>query len=130
MANEIITSDERLEFAPEIIKRRGFIRAKYWSWTEPKNGLITHAAKDKLIVLFQTNINTAVSYYPIKIGEVAKGLWDISYTNDLETIYKFTGGAEQEEVIDLPKAVRALFKETDDNGSESIGDNESVCGSD
>ena len=92
MDSELITTGEHYEFAEDIIKKRGFVRAKYWSWQEPRNGLITFASKTWLKVLFQSGVNIATSYYPIKIEEVQAGLWDITYTNDLETIYHIAGG--------------------------------------
>ena len=85
---ELITRGERAEFVSDLIKKRGFIRAKYWSWTEPRNGLITFASKSFLRVLFQTGINIATSYYTIKISEVEAALWEITYTPDLVTFYQ------------------------------------------
>ena len=51
---ELTTRGERTEFVSEVIKRRGFIRAKYRSWEEPRNGLVTFASKDYLRVLTKT----------------------------------------------------------------------------
>ena len=85
---ELITRGEHAEFAQDVIKRRGFIRAKYKTWDEPRNGLVTFASKSFLRVLFQTGINIATSYYTIKISEVEAGLWQITYTPDLVTFYQ------------------------------------------
>lgn len=85
--NELITRGEQVQFADGLIKKRGFVRAKYWSWEKPRNGLITYAGKEYLRVLFQTGVNVSVSYYTIKIAEVEAGLWQMTYTPDLETFY-------------------------------------------
>ena len=84
---ELITRGERAEFTSDLIKKRGFVRAKFWSWAEPRNGLVTYASKEYLRVLFQTGVNVSTSYYTIKIAEVEAGLWQITYTPDLETFY-------------------------------------------
>ena len=86
--NELITSGERAEFVSDLIKKRGFIRARYKTWEEPRNGLITYAGKEYLRVLFQTGINVATSYYTIKISEVEAGLWQLIYSPDLATFYR------------------------------------------
>lgn len=120
LESELIGLSEQPEFAREIIRRRGFIRAKHYSWTEPRNGLITHASPRILTVLFLANIGASVSYYTIKISEVAAGAWDLIYTNDFEHFYKIAGG-ETEEQIDLPSAVKKLFEESDENGDNENG---------
>lgn len=85
--NDLITRGEQVQFADDVIKKRGFIRAKYWSWEEPRNGLVTFANKDYLRVLFLTGTNIAASYYMIKIAEVDAKSWEITYTPDLATFY-------------------------------------------
>ena len=105
----ITVTNERTEFIPEMIMKRGFIRAKYWSWEEHRNGLISFAGKDFIRVLFQTGIHTAMSYYTIKIDEVKKGLWEITYSPDFEHFYKIEGG-QGEEDIDLIAEVHKLFE--------------------
>lgn len=107
---ELVTTGERMEFSPEVIKRRGFVRAKYWSWDEPRNGLITFAGKEFLRVLFLTGVNMAASYFPVKISEVKAGLWQLTYTPDLETFYTING-EEADSDIDLISGVRKLFTE-------------------
>lgn len=84
---ELITRGEQIQFASDVIKKRGFIRAKYHTWEDFRNGLTTYAGKDYLRVLFQTGINVSTSYYTIKISEVEAELWKIIYTPDLETFY-------------------------------------------
>ena len=118
--NELIYQGERFEFAKDIIKKRGFIRARYANWQEPRNGLIAFACKDFLNVLFLTGINQCATYFKIKAKEVQAGLWNIIYTNDLENFYRVEGG-EPEEDIELDAAVRKLFEEANQNGDNEDG---------
>ena len=112
---KLITTCEQTEFVPELIKRRGFIRAKYWSWEEPRNGLITYADKGFLRVLFLTGVNVAASYYAIKITEVEAGLWTAVYTPDFKSFYCIKQKEKEEEEpesdIDLIEGIRKLFEE-------------------
>ena len=89
--SKLITRGEQVQFAG-VIEKRGFIRAKYHTWDEPRNGLVAFASKNLLRVLFQTGVNIATSYYTIKIAEVDAGLWQITYTPDLATFYSVGGG--------------------------------------
>ena len=97
--NELVTTGESVEFSSELIKRRGFLRAKYWSWNDWRNGLVTFADKKSLRVLFQTGVNASTSYYTVKITEVVAGLWDLIYSNDMETFYRVDSKATQENRI-------------------------------
>lgn len=94
--NELVTTGESVEFSSELIKRRGFLRAKYWSWDEFRNGLVTFADKKSLRVLFQTGVNASTSYYTVKVSEVAAGLWDLIYSNDMQTFYRAEPKSTQE----------------------------------
>lgn len=97
--NELVTTGESAEFSPELIKRRGFLRAKYWSWENFRNGLVTFADKKSLRVLFQTGVNVSTSYYTVKVAEVEAGLWDLIYSNDMATFYRVDSKATQESRI-------------------------------
>lgn len=102
---ELITRGEQVQFADDLIKKRGFVRAMYWSWEEPRNGLVTFANHEYLRVLFQTGVNVSTSYYTIKIAEVEAGLWQITYTPDLETFYHIGKDNPVEEGTDSDTAV-------------------------
>ena len=91
--NELVTTGESVEFSSELIKRRGFLRGKFWCWDDWRNGLVTFADKKSLRVLFQTGVNASTSYYVVKAAEVADGLWELIYTNDFQLIY---GGNQNE----------------------------------
>lgn len=121
MDNELIYQGERFEFAADVIKKRGFIRARYANWQEPRNGLIAFACKDFLNVLFLTGINQCATYFKIKAKEVQAGLWDITFTPDLEHFYRVEGG-EPEEDIDLVAEARRIFGGGNNNGDNESGD--------
>lgn len=119
--DELITTTERDEFINELLQKRGLIRAKYWSWEEPRNGLIVYAAKTWLRVLFLTGTNVATSYYTITIDEVKAGLWEMTFTNDMEHFYQIKGGKAQED-MDLEESIRNIFKGGGDSGDGTIPD--------
>lgn len=109
---------EQYEFAREIIQKRGLIRAKYHSWEDYRNGLITYAGKTFLKVLFLTGVNMAATYYTIKISEVVAGSWVITYTNDFKTFYTTEGG-ESESELDFKAAVLNIFRGGETNGDDN-----------
>lgn len=86
--NELLTTGELTIFNPEIVKRHALIRAKYHTWRDFRNGLVTFADKTTLRVLFQTGVNASTSYFKIKASEVNAGLWQLVLTNDFETFYR------------------------------------------
>lgn len=104
---EIVTKGEVVTFSPEIVQRRGFIRAKHITWPNFRNGLITFAAPTLLQVLFLVGVNASASYYTVRATEVQQGQWELSYSNDLETVYCF----KNEATSDLVTEVRKLFTE-------------------
>ena len=97
--NELVTTGGSVEFSSELIKRRGFLRGKFWSWDDWRNGLVTFADKKSLRVLFQTGVNASTSYYTVKVAEVEAGLWDLIYSNDMQTFYRVDSKATQENRI-------------------------------
>lgn len=74
-------------FDGEIVKCGGLIRAKYRTWTDFRNGLVSRVQPDKLTVLFQTGANATVSYFVIRAAEAADDHWQIFYSSDMEEIY-------------------------------------------
>ena len=117
MEYELLNHGEQYEFAREIIQKRGLIRAKYHSWEDYRNGLITYAGKTFLKVLFLTGVNMCATYYTIKISEVVAGSWAITYTNDFKTFYTTEGG-ESESELDFKAAVLNIFRGGETNGDD------------
>ena len=104
---ELVTTGERTVFADDVIKNRGLLRAKHFTWESPRNGLIVYAGKEFLRVIFLTGVNTSASYFNIKASEVAAGQWDIAYTADMENVCLIRSASAS----DLVTEVRKLFKE-------------------
>ena len=115
---ELVNHGEQYEFAREIIQKRGLIRARYKTWDEPRNGLITYAGKTFLKVLFLTSVNTCATYFSIKISEVVAGLWEIKYTSDMATFYTTEGG-ESESELDFKAEVLNIFRGGENNGGDN-----------
>ena len=84
----LIKNDTVPQFDLDEISLRDFVRAKYKTWEEPRNGIVVSASKDALSVIFLPLIHLATRYYIIKAQEVSDGKWDISYSHDLETVKK------------------------------------------
>ena len=76
------------EFDTEEIALRDFVRAKYHTWDEPRNGLVVSVTASELLVIFLPLIHLATRYYTIKAQEVADGKWSILYSHDLEMVGK------------------------------------------
>lgn len=85
--DELLTVCDEIIFNTEIFKRGGFLRVKAKGWDEPRNGLVTFVSKDVLKALFFTGASTAATYIKITAADVNAGLWEMSYSNDLEEIY-------------------------------------------
>ena len=101
----LIETRDSPQFNPEEIHERDLLRAKYHTWPEPRNGLVTTVRKDILTVLFMPAIHRATCYFRIKAQEVADGKWEISYTADMETIRK---AGEESGIIGSPDPPEAV----------------------
>lgn len=84
----LIKNDTVPQFDLDEISLRDFVRAKYKTWDEPRNGIVVSVSEDALSVIFLPLIHLATRYYIIKAQEVSDGKWDISYSHDLETVKK------------------------------------------
>ena len=87
----LIETKDSPQFNPEEIHERDLMRAKYYTWPEPRNGLVATVRKDVLTVIFMPAIHRATRYFSIKAQEVADGKWELHYTGDMETIGKAGG---------------------------------------
>ena len=82
----IIETRDSPVFNAEEIHERDLVRAKYHTWTEPRNGLVVTVEDNLLTVIFLPAINRATCYFTIKAQEVLDQKWEILYTTDMETI--------------------------------------------
>ena len=75
-------------FDTSAIHKGDLIRAQYHTWTEPRNGIVTHADDNTILVLYLPGIRNVSNYYPITAEEVKAGKWTVLWSSDLETINK------------------------------------------
>ena len=85
---DIIETRETLRFNPEEIHERDLVRAKYHTWDEPRNGIVTVVRGATLTVLFLPEIHRATTYFVIRAEEVRDGKWEMTYTQDFTHIGK------------------------------------------
>lgn len=95
----IINSDTK-QFDTEEIKRGTLISAKHSSWTEAAAGFVTSASPVEVIVQFPPRVGNVTYHYFIRAVDVAAGVWDIRYTNDMVNIQHYEGGTNDTETID------------------------------
>ncbi len=97
---ELLILDEQLIFDVSKIKRGNFIRAKSNTWDEWRNGLIVHAAKDKLKILcMMETTSAAIHYFTISLEDVQNGLWALMISENLEEVYAH-GAIDTQETSD------------------------------
>ena len=87
----IIETRDSPVFNSAEIHERDLVRAKYRTWTEPRNGLVVTVEDNLLTVIFLPAINRATCYFTIKAQEVLDQKWEILYTTDMETIGRVGG---------------------------------------
>lgn len=81
----IIDSTEKV-FDTASIHKGDLIRAKYSTWDEPRNGIVTAVSEDKLTVLFLPGLGNVTNYFVILASEVAAAKWAVRWSTDLLTI--------------------------------------------
>ena len=81
----IIDSDEKV-FDTASIHKGDLIRAKYNTWPEPRNGLVTAVSESKLTVIFLPGLGNVTNYFTIQAAEVEAGKWSVLWSSDLVTI--------------------------------------------
>lgn len=86
-----------MAFDTGAVHKGDFVRARYHTWPEPRNGILTQVNKERLVVLHLPGLGNVSNFFPIAATEVVAGLWEISWSPDLITIYhegKSDGGEE------------------------------------
>lgn len=87
----LIDTEIAFVFNKAEIQPRCFVRAKYHTWEEARNGLVLNVTKDKITAVFFPMIHQAMRFYTINANEVEAGKWEILYSSDLKTIRKVGG---------------------------------------
>lgn len=73
-------------FDTDNVKKGDLIRAQYYSWLAPVNGIITNVTDKTVTVLYMPKIHNACSYFSINAKEVLEGKWGALITRDMVTI--------------------------------------------
>lgn len=98
---ELLTLNDEIVFNTELIKRGGFLRAKAKGWDSARNSLVSFVTKEQIKALMFTGVNTGGTYLKITSAEVNAGLWELTYSNDLQEVWT-NGTVDTEETKTEP----------------------------
>lgn len=101
----LINTEDTPVFDENEIYPRCFIRARYRTWPEARNGLVVDVSKNRISAIFIPLVHTAVRFYSIKAAEVMDGKWELQYSPDLETIGKVGNLSVNDGEADTQEAV-------------------------
>ena len=82
----LITRTTIAAFDLTKIQRGDCIRVLRTGDTTARNGFVTEASAEKLMVLYCNVQNNANSYLDIYAADVANGAWAIDWTRDFQTV--------------------------------------------
>lgn len=98
----LIVKEPTEKFNTEEIRRGTLVYAKHKTWENGEKGFVTTASEDEVIVQYPPKIGNVTNYFFLRAEEVAKGDWEVRYTNDMETIVTYPeGGTNEPETADL-----------------------------
>lgn len=83
---ELLKKSTITAFDTEAIKKGDLIRAKYKTWPEPRNGIVTAVSEQRITVLYLPGLHNVSNYFPITAEEAAAGLWSLLWSSDLVDI--------------------------------------------
>ncbi len=81
------------------IKRGDLLWGKHCTWNEGKEGFITTATEQQLIVQYYPGIGNVTNHFVIPVSEVIDGQWEIRWSTDMIEIkeYRVETDKEQQE---------------------------------
>lgn len=98
----LIVKEPTEKFNTEEIRRGTLVYAKHKTWENGEKGFVTTASEDEVIVQYPPKIGNVINHFFLRAEEVAKGDWEVRYTNDMETIVTYPeGGTNEPETADL-----------------------------
>ena len=98
----LIVKEPTEKFNTEEIRRGTLVYAKHKTWENGEKGFVTTASEDEVIVQYPPKIGNVTNHFFLRAEEVAKGDWEVRYTNDMETIVTYpAGGTNEPETADL-----------------------------
>lgn len=98
----LIVKETTEKFNTEEIRRGTLVYAKHKTWGNGEKGFVTAAGEDEVIVQYPPKIGNVTNHFFLRAKEVAKGDWEVRYTNDMDTIAAYPeGGTNEPETADL-----------------------------
>ena len=98
----LIVKEPTEKFNTEEIRRGTLVYAKHKTWENGEKGFVTTASEDEVIVQYPPKIGNVTNHFFLRAKEVAKGDWEVRYTNDMVTIVTYPeGGTNEPETVDL-----------------------------
>ncbi|MCM1233389.1 MAG: DUF5026 domain-containing protein [Ruminococcus flavefaciens] len=82
----LIKSETQTVYDLSQIQRGDCIRIRRAGDTTARNGFVTEAAADRLVVLYCNVQNNATSYLEVLAADVAVGAWEIYWTTDFQDV--------------------------------------------
>ena len=82
----LIKSETQTVYDLPQIQRGDCIRIRRAGDTTARNGFVTEAAADRLVVLYCNVQNNATSYLEVLAADVAVGAWEIYWTTDFQDV--------------------------------------------
>ena len=82
----LIKSETQTVYDLSQIQRGDCIRIRRAGDTTARNGFVTEAAADRLVVLYCNVQNNATSYLEVLAADVAVGAWEIYWTTDFQAV--------------------------------------------
>ena len=81
------------------IKRGDLLWGKHCTWNEGKEGFVTTATEQQLIVQYYPGIGNVTNHFVIPVSEVIDGQWEIRWSTDMIEIkeYRVETDKEQQE---------------------------------
>lgn len=73
-------------FDSEQVHKGDLIRAKHQTWDEYRNGLVVGITSNELVVLYHTGIGNVSNHFVMLAGEVSRGEWQGTWTEDMKTV--------------------------------------------
>lgn len=82
-------------FDLEAVHRGDCIRIRRAGDTTCKNGFVTKVNEKEIQILYCNTQNTATSYCTITAADVAIGVWEVWWTEDIQNVnYEYNGGGD------------------------------------
>lgn len=99
----LIVNEQTEKFNQEEIKRGTLICAKHRTWIGSEKGFVICVNEKEVIVQYLPAVGNVTNHFFIPVEEVAKGDWELRYTNDMQTIisYPEEGETVESKAVDL-----------------------------